>query len=282
MPAITVSELAARLSDPGLAIFDCRFLLDAPEAGRQQYLEAHVPGAVYVHLDLDMSAPRTGRNGRHPLPTPSALVAMMERLGVSNGTDVVVYDAAGGGLAASRLWWSLRYLGHDRVTFLDGGWPAWAAAKRPVRGGNERRVPAVFVPKVRPEMACDIDATARAARSPDWLVVDVRAASRYRGEEEPIDPVAGHVPGARNRFWQDHLTPDGHIRGRAELLAEFDAMLGPVPPEHTIFYCGSGVTSAFLVFLMEEAGLPGAKLYPGSWSEWCSDPARPVATGDTP
>ncbi len=235
MPVITVPELTARLDDPGLAVFDCRFLLDAPDACRQQYLEAHVPGAVYVHLDRDMSAPKTGRNGRHPLPTPDALVLMVERLGISNDTDVVVYDAAGGGLAASRLWWELRYLGHDRVLFLDGGWPAWVAANGPIRGGEERRLRAEFIPHVRPGMACDIDATARAAQSPDWLVVDVRAASRYRGEEEPIDPVAGHVPGARNRFWQDNLTPDGHIRSRAELRAEFDALLGRVPPDRTIF-----------------------------------------------
>ena len=128
-------------------------------------------------------------------------------------------------------------------------------------------------------MVCDIDATARAAQSSDWLVVDVRAASRYRGEEEPIDPVAGHIPGARNRFWQDNLTPEGHLRDAAALRPEFDALLGTVPPERCVFYCGSGVTSAFLVFLLEQAGLPGAKLYPGSWSEWCSDPARAVATG---
>ena len=280
MPAFTVQELLARLEDPRLAIFDCRFLLDAPDECQRQYLAAHVPGAVYVHLDRDMSAPKTGRNGRHPLPSPGVLVALMARLGISNDTDVVVYDAAGGGLAASRLWWSLRYLGHDRVSFLDGGWPAWVAANAPTRAGDERRRRGVFVSRVRPEMAADIDATARAARSSDWLVVDVRAASRYRGEEEPIDPVAGHVPGARHRFWQDNLTPDGHIRDKAELRAEFDALLGGVSPDHTIFYCGSGVTSAFLVFLLEDVGLPGARLYPGSWSEWCADPARPVATGD--
>lgn len=279
MPAMTVSELLGRLNDPDLATFDCRFLLDAPEACHRDYLHAHIPGAVYVHLDRDMSAPKTGRNGRHPLPAPDVLVATVRRLGISNDTDVVVYDAAGGGLAASRLWWTLRYVGYDRVWFLDGGWPAWVAAGGPTRAGEERRAPADFAAHIRPGMASDIDATARAAESPDWCVVDVRAPGRYRGEEEPIDPVAGHIPGARNRFWQDNLTPDGHLRDAAALRREFDALLGGVPPERCVFYCGSGVTSAFLVFLMEYAGLPGAKVYPGSWSEWCSDPSRPVATG---
>ena len=279
MPAMTVSELMGRLGQPGLAVFDCRFLLDAPEACHDDYRRAHVPGAVYVHLDRDMSAPQTGRNGRHPLPAPEVLAATVGRLGVSNDTDVVVYDAAGGGLAASRLWWTLRYLGHDRVWLLDGGWPAWVAAGGPTEAGEERRAPATFVGQVRPGMALEIDATARAAESPAWCVVDVRAPSRYRGEEEPIDPVAGHIPGARNLFWQDTLAPDGRLRDAAALRREFEALLGPVPPERCVFYCGSGVTSAFLVCLMEYAGLPGATIFPGSWSEWCSDPARPVATG---
>ena len=279
MPAIAVQELLGRLKDPGLALFDCRFLLEAPDACQPQYLQAHLPGAVYVHLDHDMSAPKTGRNGRHPLPSPETISAMLERLGISNDTDVVVYDAAGGGLAASRLWWSLRYLGHDRVSILDGGWPAWVAANGPTRAGEERRAPARFVARVRPEMACDIDCTAAAAASAEWLVVDVRAGTRFRGEEEPIDPVAGHIPGAMNRYWQDNLTPDGHLRDGAALRQEFQALLGRVPPERCVFYCGSGVTSAFLVFLMEHAGLPGARIYPGSWSEWCSHPDRPVATG---
>ena len=279
MPAMSVSELMGRLHQPGLAIFDCRFLLDAPEACHHDYLRAHVPGAVYVHLDRDMSAPMTGRNGRHPLPAPEALIATFGRLGIAHDTDVVVYDAAGGGLAASRLWWMLRYAGHDRVWFLDGGWPAWVAAGGPTVAGEERRAPAQYVGHLRPDMALDIDATARAAASPEWCVVDVRAPGRYCGEEEPIDPVAGHIPGARNRFWQEALTPDGHLRDAAALRREFEALLGPVPPERCVFYCGSGVTSAFLVFLMEHAGLPGARIFPGSWSEWCSDPSRPIATG---
>jgi thiosulfate/3-mercaptopyruvate sulfurtransferase len=279
MPLMTVSELLGRLNDPGLAVFDCRFLLDAPDACEREYLQAHIPGAVYVHLDRDMSAPKTGRNGRHPLPVPEVLVATVRRLGISNSTDVVVYDAVGGGLAASRLWWTLRYVGHDRVSFLDGGWPAWVAAGGPTKAGEERRAPAEFVAQIRPEMAADIDVTAQAAGSPDWRVVDVRAPSRYRGEEEPIDPVAGHIPGAQNRYWQDYLTLDGRLQDAAGLRREFETLLGGVPPERSIFYCGSGVTSAFMVFLMEYAGLPGARVYPGSWSEWCSDPARPVATG---
>ena len=280
MPAITVPQLLGRLSDPQLAIFDCRFLLDAPEACQLEYLQAHIPGAVYVHLDHDMSAPKTGRNGRHPLPEPRTIVELFGRLGISNDTDVAVYDSAGGGLAASRLWWMLLYLGHDRVSILDGGWPAWVAAGGPVRAGEERRAAAPFVASLKPGMARDSDETAAAAASPDWLVVDVRAAARYRGDEEPIDPVAGHIPGARNWYWMDSLTPDGHLRPVDRLRAEFEALLAGVPPERSVFYCGSGVTSAFMVYVMEQAGMPGARLYPGSWSEWCSDPARSVATGD--
>ncbi|MBE3131968.1 MAG: sulfurtransferase [Acidobacteria bacterium] len=279
MPAITVPQLLERLTEPPLALFDCRFLLEAPDACQQEYLQAHIPGAVYVHLDHDMSAPMTGRNGRHPLPEPRAIAQLFERLGISNDSDVVVYDSAGGGLAASRLWWMLRYLGHDRVSILDGGWPAWVAAGGPVRADQERRAPAEFVANLRSEMAREIDQTAAAAASSDWRVVDVRAGTRFRGDEEPIDLVAGHIPGARNRYWMDSLTPDGHLRPIDQLRAEFDALLGGVPPERSIFYCGSGVTSAFTVFVMEHAGMSGAKIFPGSWSEWSSDPARPVATG---
>ena len=280
MPLMTVRELVDRLSDPRLAIFDCRFLLDAPDACQQDYLTAHIPGAVYAHLDHDLSAPKTGRNGRHPLPDPAAIVDLFSRLGISNDTDVVVYDSAGGGLAASRLWWMLRYLGHDRVSILDGGWAAWVAAGGPVRAGEERRAPTTFVARSRHGMVRNAEATGAAAASPRWRVVDVRAPARYRGDEEPIDPVAGHIRGARNWYWMNSLTPDGHLRPADQLRVEFESLLGGVPPERSICYCGSGVTSAFLIFAMELAGLPGGLLYPGSWSEWCSDPARPIATGD--
>lgn len=282
MPAMTVRDLLDRLTDPQVAVFDCRFLLDAPGACRHEYLHAHIPGAAYVHLDHDLSATPTGRNGRHPLPEPAAIESLFGRLGISNDVDVVGYDSAGGGLAASRLWWMLRYLGHDRVSILDGGWPAWLKAGGPTRSAAEVRGPAAFRGRLRRDLALDADAVAEAAASRDWIVLDVRGPTRYRGEEEPIDPVAGHIPGARNRYWMESLTPDGHLRPPADLRAEFDRLLGGVVPDHVICYCGSGVTSAHTILAMERSGLPGARLYSGSWSEWCSDPARPVARGTEP
>lgn len=282
MPAMTARDLLDRLTDPQVAVFDCRFLLEAPDSGRQEYLQAHIPGATYVHLDEDLSAARTGRNGRHPLPEPSAIVSRFGRLGISNDNDVVVYDSAGGGLAASRLWWMLRYLGHDRVSILDGGWPAWLQAGGPTRGGTEERAPAAFRGGLRRHLALDADAVAEAAASRGWLVLDVRGPTRYRGEEEPIDPIAGHIPGARNRYWMESLAPNGHLRPPADLRGEFDRLLGGAAPNHVVCYCGSGVTSAHTILVMERSGLPGARLYPGSWSEWCSDPARPVARGIEP
>lgn len=282
MPVMTVQGLLGRLRDPRLAVFDCRFLLDAPDACRHEYLQAHIPGAVYVHLDHDLSATPNGRNGRHPLPEPEAISALFARLGISHDIDAVAYDSAGGGLAASRLWWMLRYLSHDRVSILDGGWPGWLRAGGPTCSGVEVRAPAVFTSRARRHMALDVDAVADAGASPDWLVLDVRGPTRYRGEEEPIDPVAAHIPGARNRYWMESLMPDGHLRPPADLREEFDRLLGGTAPDHVVCYCGSGVTSAHTIFVMERSGLPGARLYPGSWSEWCSDPARPVARGTEP
>lgn len=276
---MTVRELQDRLSDPTLVVVDCRFLLEAPEACELQYLKAHVPGAVYAHLDRDLSAERNGRNGRHPLPAPESLIERLRRLGLSDRHHVVAYDAAGGGLAASRLWWSLRYLGHDAVSILDGGWQAWVEAGGLTRGGREVLPVGDLTGAPRAEMVVDIDFVAWAARSPEWVVVDVRAGSRYRGEEEPIDRVAGHIPGAKNLYWQDTLTPDLQVRPIEELRRQFETLLGGRAADHCIVYCGSGVTSAFLVFLFEEAGLPGARLFPGSWSEWTEDPSRPVAVG---
>jgi thiosulfate/3-mercaptopyruvate sulfurtransferase len=277
---ITADELLSRSADPKLAIFDCRARLEAPEAGERDYLIAHIPGAVFAHLERDLSGERTGRNGRHPLPTPEATFARFSEWGISPETTVVAYDDVGGGLAAGRLWWLLRYMGHERVVILDGGWQAWMYAGGLIRGGNERRSPVTFVGQPRPDMIRDGDFVAAAAASRDWLVVDSRIPSRYRGEEEPFDPVAGHIPGAHNYYWQENLSPDGRMLPPRQLRAGFERVLGGVAPERAIFYCGSGVTSAFQVFAMEVAGLPGGKIYPGSWSEWSNDPARPAATVD--
>jgi len=279
---ISPEELISRAGEPDLAIFDCRARLEAPEAGEREYLIAHIPGAVFAHLDRDLSGQKTGRNGRHPLPTPEDLVAKFGEWGIAPGTTVVAYDDVGGGLAAARLWWLLRYMGHERALILDGGWQAWMLAGGLIQGGNRRPAPAIFVGQPHPDMARDADFVGTAALSPDWVVIDSRMPSRYRGEEEPFDPVAGHIPGARNHYWFEDFSPDGRLLPPGRLRALFERTLGGVPPERTIFYCGSGVTSAFQVWAMEVAGLRGALIYPGSWSEWSNDPARPVATTDRP
>jgi thiosulfate/3-mercaptopyruvate sulfurtransferase len=277
---IAAEELLSRIGDPDLAIVDCRARLEAPGAGERDYLIAHIPGALFAHLDRDLSGEKTGRNGRHPLPAPEALIARFSEWGITPRTTVVAYDDVGGGLAAARLWWLLRYMGHERASLLDGGWQAWMHAGGLVQGGNQRRRPGEFVGQPHPDMGRDADFVASAALSGDWLVVDSRAGSRYRGEEEPFDPVAGHIPGARNHYWLENLRPDGRLLPPGQLRAAFERVLGGVGPERTVFYCGSGVTSAFQVFAMEVAGLPGARIYPGSWSEWSNDSSRPVATGD--
>jgi thiosulfate/3-mercaptopyruvate sulfurtransferase len=277
---ITADELMSRAGDPNLAIFDCRARLEAPEAGEREYLVAHIPGAVFAHLERDLSGEKTGRNGRHPLPTPEAIMARFSGWGIAPQTTVVAYDDVGGGLAAARLWWLLRYMGHERALILDGGWQAWMYAGGLIQGGSQRRAAGTFVGQPRFDMARDGDFVANVAASGEGLVVDSRMGSRYRGEEEPFDPVAGHVPGARNHYWLENLAADGRLLPPRQLRTAFERLLGGVAPERTIFYCGSGVTSAFQVFAMEVAGLPGAKIYPGSWSEWSTDPARPVATGD--
>lgn len=276
---ITPEQLLPRLTDPGWAVFDCRFKLEDPEAGRKAYLDSHIAGAVYAHLDHDLSGPKTGTNGRHPLPDADSLVMTFSAWGISDSTQVVAYDDVGGGLAAARLWWLLKYIGHDQAAVLDGGWQAWTAANLPTRPGSESRPPAVFVGQPRPNMIRITDEVGELARSSSWVVVDSRAPVRYRGDEEPIDPVAGHIPGARNYLWSANLEATGRMLPPDQLRARLEKLLGDVSPEHSIFYCGSGVTSAHNVLAMEVAGLTGAKLYPGSWSEWCSDPTRPVATG---
>jgi thiosulfate/3-mercaptopyruvate sulfurtransferase len=279
---IHADELLPHLSDPNWAIVDCRFQLEDTDAARWDYLVAHIPGAVYAHLDWDLSGFKTGRNGRHPLPAVEAFCSTLGSWGITPETQVVAYDATGGGIAAARLWWMLRYLGHTRVALLDGGWNAWLTQGHRSRAGNERRQSTEYRGRPDPGMTCDIDFVAHAAQSPDWAVIDARGPTRYRGEEEPIDPVAGHVPGALNGFWKDSLAPDGTLLPREELRARFTSLIAGVPPDHVITYCGSGVSAAFVIFAMELAGLPGAKLFPGSWSEWSNDRSRAVATGSTP
>lgn len=271
---VSVSELSQRLDDAGWVVCDCRHDLADTEAGRRAYAESHIPGARFVHLDEDLSDPRTGRNGRHPLPAPEAFTRRLGRLGVSNSSQVVAYDASGGYYAA-RLWWMLRWLGHDAVAVLDGGWNAWMAAGLPVTSKPAVIRPVSFKAHPRAGLAVDPETVATGT----LLLLDARAPNRYRGENETLDPVAGHIPGAGNRFFQLNLDAAGHFRTPAELKRDFDALIERRPPSDIVHYCGSGVTACHNLLAMEIAGLAGSRLYPGSWSEWVSDPSRPVATG---
>ena len=286
---ISATDLAQRLDDPGVRIFDVRHDLADHGLGRRQFADAHIPGAHFLDSETELAAPRTGRNGRHPLPAPEALAALMARHGVGPQTLVVAYDASGGPFAA-HLWWMLRWLGHERVAVLDGGWQAWQAAGLPVRQGADdpdaagtpqsmdtagasalRRAPLA--------QAVDADAVLANLSDPQFTVLDARAAARYRGEMEPIDPVAGHIPGALNRPNTDNLAADGRFKPAEQLRQEFTALLGGRAPESIVHQCGSGITATHNLLAMEIAGLGGSRLYPGSWSEWVSDPARPVAKG---
>jgi thiosulfate/3-mercaptopyruvate sulfurtransferase len=275
---VSVAELAERLGDPNWVICDCRHDLADTEAGRRAYRDSHVPGARFLHLDEDLSGPKSGANGRHPLPDPQALAARLGALGIGADTQVVAYDASGGTYAA-RLWWVLRWLGHDAVAVLDGGWGVWTKAGFPVTAEPPAVRPASFTARPRRERALDVGrVAARLGQNPPRLL-DARSPDRFRGENETLDPVAGHIPGATNRFFKENLDPDGRFKSAATLKRELTALLGSTSPGQVAHYCGSGVSACHNLLAMEIAGLSGSKLYPGSWSEWCADPSRPVATG---
>jgi thiosulfate/3-mercaptopyruvate sulfurtransferase len=275
---ISIADLAAHLDDAGWVPCDCRHDLADTEAGRRAYAESHIPGARFVHLDADLSAPKTGKNGRHPLPEAEKLVRRLEALGVSNALQVVAYDSSGGPYAA-RLWWMLRWLGHDAVAVLDGGWNAWVKAGNPVTAQPPAIRKTRFTAHPRTELARDVAFVAAGIRKSAPLLLDARAPNRYRGENETLDPVAGHIPGAANRFFQLNLEAGGSFKPPSTLRREFEAVTGGKAPADVVHYCGSGVTACHNLLAMEVAGLSGSRLYPGSWSEWCSDTSRPVATG---
>ncbi len=273
---ITTQSLAEHLSDPTWAVVDCRFDLAKPDWGFDDYKEAHIPGAVYAHLDHDLSSPVTPTTGRHPLPDVETFARKLGEWGISNETPVVAYDTTGGAYAV-RLWWLLRYLGHSMVAVLNGGFPKWQREGRPTASGMEARPPAKFIPHPNPDMIADAAEVERIRQDPAYRLIDARAAVRYHGEQEPIDPVAGRIPGAINRFHAYNLTPDGTFKSPDQLRAQFAKLLDGALPENVVTYCGSGVTSIHHILAMEIAGLPGARLYPGSWSEWIRDPNRPIA-----
>jgi thiosulfate/3-mercaptopyruvate sulfurtransferase len=275
---ISTAELAARLGEPGVIVVDVRHDLARPDAwGESQYRAAHVPGAVFLHLDRDLSAPRTGANGRHPLPSPSVCEEVFGRAGIGGTSQVVAYDHDNGAYA-SRLWWMLRWLGHDAVAVLDGGYVKWERERRPASTDVPPPRRGDFVARPRP-MAVDAAALQASLADSSLLVVDARAPERFRGEVEPLDPVAGHIPGAVNRPFPRNLGPEGTFKSATELRAEYAALASDRAPETIVHQCGSGVTACHNLLAMEIAGIRGTRLYPGSWSEWCADPSRPVARG---
>lgn len=277
---VSVSELQQHLFDADWCVVDCRHDLMDVGLGRRQYAEGHIPGAEFAHIDDDLSGAKTGANGRHPLPERDALAARFRSWGINNDTQIVAYDA-GGGAFAVRLWWLARWLGHEKAAVLDGGWPAWLAATNWSSTEPPARPPGRFVPRASLEEVVDAEALRRRLEARAALLVDARAPERYEGRVEPIDPVAGHIPGAINRFWQANLA-DGRFKPAEALRAEYETLLAGRPPEQMVASCGSGVTACHLLLAMRIAGLSGARLYPGSWSEWIADPARPVATGAAP
>jgi len=274
---ITVEQLAPHIADAAWCVVDCRHDLADFAAGVAAFKDAHVPGAVFARIEDDLSGAKSGRNGRHPLPARDCLAGTFRRWGINDDSQIVAYDAHGGSYAA-RLWWLARWLGHERVAVLDGGWQAWRAGANPSESGSgAQRAPGQFsvrAPLVAVAAANDVQAAAQNGRA----LIDARAPARYRGETEPIDPVAGHIPGARNRFWQDNLI-DGRFKSARQLCAEFTALAAGDDPAALVHYCGSGVTAAHNVLAMYVAAMPGSALYAGSWSEWIADPAHGVRTG---
>ncbi|MBM2829364.1 MAG: 3-mercaptopyruvate sulfurtransferase [Gammaproteobacteria bacterium] len=270
---INCQVLCKHLNDHGWVIVDCRYDLSDKEMGRNAYRQSHIPGAVFADLHDDLSGPPVTDCGRHPLPAPQAMQALFIRLGISQDIQVVVYDNAGGSFAA-RLWWMLRFMGHEAVAVLDGGWPVWQQRGLPTASGEEINGPGNFHGQSRREWLVTVDKVTAAV-----LLVDSRDPVRYRGEAEPVDKVAGHIPGAINHFWKDNLDSNGLFKEPDMLRKEFLDFLGDTTAGDAVFYCGSGVTACHNLLAAAHAGLPAPQLYAGSWSEWCSDANRPVATG---
>ena len=279
---ITTVELSEHLNDPDWAVVDCRFSLDDTTQGRRDYRQAHIPGAVYAHLDEDLSGPIIpGQTGRHPLPDVETAARTFSNWGIDDSVQVVVYDGGNSSMAA-RLWDMLRWLGHPAVAVLDGGWARWQGEGRPARSGVERRSPRYFTPRPRLELLLDAAGVEAIRTDPAWRLFDSRSGESYRGEKLGYDPIAGHIPGAISAPYADNLGPDGCFLPPEQLHARFEALLGDVSAEQAVFYCGSGVTAAHNLLALAHAGLGEARLYVGSWSDWITDPARPISNPSDP
>ena len=275
---ISTADLAAHLDDPAFVVIDVRHDLMQPGAwGETCYRASHIPGARFAHLDRDLSAPRSGRNGRHPLPSPESVASVFGRLGIDATKQVIAYDAQTG-MFASRLWWMLRWLGHEAAAVLEGGFDKWTREGRPVTA-QVPAVQAVVFAIRRVESVVTTDAVLAGLPDHALVLVDARAPERFRGDVEPMDPVAGRIPGSINRPASQNLNPDFTFKPATALRAEFEHLLAGAPAERVVHTCGSGVTACHNVLAMAVAGFPPTRLYPGSWSEWSADPARPVARG---
>lgn len=256
---------------------DCRFDLADPSAGRRAYDRNHIPGAVYFDLETDLSGPAGQGRGRHPLPDLEEFGLKLGKAGIGEGVCVVCYDDGDGAMAA-RLWWMLRYLGHDGAAVLDGGYKAWLGSGLPVTAEVPKPLARSFVPRPRPELAATMEEVRAMSAAGRGVLIDCRAPERYRGEVEPLDPVAGHIPGARNLPWMDNLDPSGRFRSRDELVRRFEQLDGQDP---IVLYCGSGVTACVNLLAMAQAGIRAKpKLYVGGFSQWCSVPENAVARVD--
>jgi thiosulfate/3-mercaptopyruvate sulfurtransferase len=271
---VDTATLQAHLDDPSWLVVDVRHQLADTGYGERAYAAGHIPGAVFLHCDRDLSGSMTGSSGRHPLPDAEKLAKRLGEIGVGATTQVVVYDDAQG-MIAGRLWWLLRWLGHDSVALLDGGLQAWQAASGALTGVLPILSAQTFVARPQDRLV-KADYVLERIETPHMHLVDARSADRFRGENESIDPVGGHIPGAVNRFFKDNLQPDGRFKPAAELRAEWLAVLAGALPDQVVHQCGSGVSACLNMLAMEIAGLPGSLLYAGSWSEWCADPGRPV------
>jgi thiosulfate/3-mercaptopyruvate sulfurtransferase len=274
---IPPEDLRARLDDPEVVVLDCRHALTDFSLGRRLYDESHIPGAFFAAVEDDLAGNKTGKNGRHPLPDPETFAGFLRGLGVNDGTQIVAYDG-GADMFAPRLWFLCRWIGHDATAVLDGGFAAWAALGYPVTAApSERSRKGSLTVALRPELVVDADYVHANLDGPQMQLLDARAKERYSGETEPIDPVAGHIPGAMHRWFKDNFTLSGKLKTPEQLREEFDR--SGLDPKRTVHQCGSGVSSAVTQLAMAHAGLEGSRIYNGSWSEWVADPSRPVARG---
>jgi thiosulfate/3-mercaptopyruvate sulfurtransferase len=278
---ISAADLARHVSDSDWIVLDCRHELTNPDAGRLAYEAGHIPNAQFAHLDTELSDKTPGPNGefrgRHPLPERDAFIETLRGWGVNPGSQVIAYDAHGG-MFVARLWWMLRWVGHEAVAVLDGGLPAWTAAGMRLSTNPASRPRGTVTARRSLTSTVNANDIVGNLSHGSFNIIDARAPDRYRGENETLDPVGGHIPGAKNRFFKDNLQPDGHFKPADQLRAEIESIISV--PQETVMQCGSGVTACHNLLAMEIAGLSGAALYPGSWSEWCADPLRPVVTGD--